>query len=66
MRRREFITALGAVAATCLPSGQSVAQETPVIGVLAGTTKTDPQAQRRVLDVGQSKMRGVAHYLFGR
>ena len=50
MRRREFITTLGTVAATWLSSGLSGAQEsTRVVGVLAGTTETDPQAQRRVL-----------------
>jgi len=51
MGRREFITALGAVA---LSSGLSEAQETWVIGVLAGTTETDPQAQRRVLAFTQA------------
>jgi len=54
MRRREFITALGAVAATCLSSGQSAAQENRLIGVLAGTTETDPQARRRVLAFTQA------------
>ena len=49
MKRREFITTLGTIAATCLSSGLSIAQETRVIGILAGTTETDPQAQRRVL-----------------
>ena len=55
MRRREFITTVGMVAATWLCSGLSVAQETTrVIGVLAGTTETDPQAKRRVLAFTQA------------
>ena len=54
MRRREFMTALSAAAAACLswPAG---AQETArVIGVLAGTAETDPQAQRRILAFTQA------------
>ena len=54
MRRREFITTLGVVAATWLSTGLSVAQETRVIGIPAGTTETDAQAQRRVLAFTQA------------
>ena len=50
MRRREFVTALGTVAATWLSRGcPERGGSAPVIGILAGTTETDQQAQRRVL-----------------
>jgi putative tryptophan/tyrosine transport system substrate-binding protein len=55
MRRRELVTALGAVAVTWLSPGLSGAQGTThVIGILAGTTETDQQAQRRVLAFTQA------------
>jgi hypothetical protein len=55
MRRREFVTALGAVAVTWLFPGLSGAQGTThIIGILAGTTETDQQAQRRVLAFTQA------------
>ena len=55
MRRRELVTAVGAVAVTWLSPGLSGAQGTThVIGILAGTTETDQQAQRRVLAFTQA------------
>jgi hypothetical protein len=55
MRRREFVTALGTSRLPAVPGAvRSAGDLLPVIGILAGTTETDQQAQRRVLAFTQA------------
>lgn len=55
MRRREFITSFGVATAAWLSPGLAQSQgAVRVIGILAGTTESDPQARRRILAFTQA------------